>query len=105
MPSARRLSRSLIACFARACEILFLWRRVQAGILAFSLVMLNVDAHNANIAAKKKMTEAQYIRNLKGVCKDGLSPDERMVKGYYARITRYEWSVEERHNTPSVHEG
>ena len=75
------------------------------GILAFSLVMLNVDAHNANISLKKKMTEAQYIRNLKGICKDGGSPREQMVIGYYARITRYEWSVEERHTTPSVYEG
>ncbi|MDC0525587.1 hypothetical protein OAO87_01215 [bacterium] len=115
-----------------------------AGILAFSLVMLNVDAHNNNIPQKKKMTEQQYIRNLKGVCKDGVSvrrrvpwptahahlpkptadcpppiahpaalllsrraqsPDEKMVKGYYSRVTRYEWSVEDRATTPSVYEG
>jgi hypothetical protein len=31
----------------------------QCGILAFSLVMLNVDAHNDNIPQKKKMTVDQ----------------------------------------------
>ena len=76
-----------------------------AGILAFSLVMLNVDAHNANIAHKKKMTEQQYVRNVRGVCKDGASPELQMVRGFYSRVTRYEWSVEERTHTPSVHEG
>ena len=75
------------------------------GILAFSLVMLNVDAHNNNIPQKKKMTEKQYVSNVRGICKDGSSPNEIMIKGFYSRVTRYEWSVEERTHMVPVHEG
>ena len=76
-----------------------------AAILAFSLVMLNVDAHNDNILQRKKMTEQQYVRNLRGICKDGTSPDEVMLRGAYARVARYEWTVEERQRLVAVHSG
>ena len=59
-----------------------------ACIIAFSLTMLNVDAHNDNIPRSKKMTQAQYIRNLKGIRKDGSSPEEAMLRGFYSRVTR-----------------
>ena len=42
----------------------------MAQILAFSLVMLNVDAHNDAIKKERKMTLQQYTRN-----GDSLSPD------------------------------
>ena len=32
-------------------------------VLAFSLILLNTDAHNANIAEHRKMTKAQFINN------------------------------------------
>ena len=76
-----------------------------ASIMAFSLVMLNVDAHNDNIPQRKKMTEAQYVRNLRGICKDGSSPDEGMLRASYMRVARYEWSVEERAHFTPVHSG
>ena len=76
-----------------------------ACIIAFSLVMLNVDAHNDNITASKKMTQRQYINNLRGICKDRSDPDEAMLRGFYARVTHYEWAVEERAHARIVHEG
>jgi len=32
-------------------------------VLAFSLILLNTDAHNANIAEHRKMTKPQFINN------------------------------------------
>jgi hypothetical protein len=74
-------------------------------ILCFSLVMLNVDAHNDNIPKNKKMNAQQYVRNLKGIQKDQSSPDEQMLRGFYQRVSRYEWAVEERPHTAVMHEG
>jgi hypothetical protein len=45
------------------------------------------------------------VRNLKGICKDGTSPDERLLRGFYGRVTRHEWAVEERQHMSVVHEG
>ncbi|KAL1495851.1 hypothetical protein AB1Y20_014495 [Prymnesium parvum] len=74
-------------------------------IIAFSLVMLNVDAHNDNIRKDRKMTLDQYTRNLRGICKDGSSPDAAMLGGFYGRVSRYEWQVEERRHMQHIHEG
>jgi Sec7-like guanine-nucleotide exchange factor len=38
-----------------------------AYILAFSLIMLNTDAHNPAILPEKKMTKEQFIRNNRGM--------------------------------------
>lgn len=35
-------------------------------ILSFAIVMLNTDLHSPNV--KRRMTEAQFITNLKGKC-------------------------------------
>ena len=74
-------------------------------IIAFSLVMLNVDAHSDKIAQKRKMTVEQYLNNLRGICTDGSSPNASMLRGLYARVTRYEWAVEERARMTVVREG
>ena len=58
--------------------------------------MLNVDAHNDNIPRARKMSLAQYTSNLRGVCKDGSSVDERTLASFYERVCRHEWAVEER---------
>ena len=64
-----------------------------AQILAFSLVMLNTDAHNPAIKQERKMTLPQYQKNLRGVCKDGSSPDAKMLEGMYIGICRFPWQV------------
>ncbi|KAL3932774.1 MAG: hypothetical protein SGPRY_000563 [Prymnesium sp.] len=91
-----------------------------AQVIAFSLVMLNVDAHNENIKRDRKMTLIQeiprrtrvghakayvYISNLRNICKDGSSPDSEMLTGLYTRVCRQEWQVEERAQMTILHEG
>ena len=61
-----------------------------AQILAFSLVMLNTDAHNDSI---RGMTLPQYQSNLRGICKDGSNPDAKMLEGMYIGICRFPWQV------------
>ncbi len=36
-------------------------------ILSFSTIMLNTDLHNPHIAANKKMTKEEFIRNNRGI--------------------------------------
>jgi Sec7-like guanine-nucleotide exchange factor len=36
-------------------------------VLAFSLIMLNTDAHNNNIPVERKMSKDQFVNNLRGV--------------------------------------
>ena len=38
-----------------------------AYLLAFSIIMLNTDAHNPNIKKERKITMEEWIRNSKGV--------------------------------------
>lgn len=52
------LSPLLTRCGCAVCVV------DTAYVLAFSLIMLNTDAHNVNV--RNKMTKAQYIRNLEG---------------------------------------
>ena len=76
-----------------------------AQIIAFSLVMLNVDAHNDAIKKERRMTLEQYTRNLRGICKDGSSPDPTMLAGFYGRVARFEWAVEEKESMTIIHQG
>ena len=50
------------------------------------------------------MTSKQYTNNLRGICKDGSSPDPKLLAGYYERVSRYEWAVEERQYMQSIRE-
>ena len=76
-----------------------------AQVLAFSLVMLNTDAHNDAIRKDRKMTLQQYKNNLRGICKDGSSPDPKMLEAMYVGICRFPWQVEEREHVVKVREG
>ena len=76
-----------------------------AQVLAFSLVMLNTDAHNDAIRKDRKMTLQQYKNNLRGICKDGSSPDPTMLGAMYVGICRFPWQVEEREHVVKVREG
>eukprot|EP00965_Chrysotila_dentata_P016749 555631-Pleurochrysis_carterae.AAC.2 len=64
-----------------------------AVIIAFSLAMLNTDAHNPAIKKERKMTLQQYRAQLRDCCKNGSPPDQEMLKGFYERVTRFEWQV------------
>lgn len=51
-----------------------------AYILAFSTLMLNTDAHNPNV--RNRMTEAQFVRNNRGINDGGDLPLEYLKKLY-----------------------
>jgi brefeldin A-inhibited guanine nucleotide-exchange protein len=54
----------------------------QAFILAFSTIMLQTNLHNTAIAADKKMTKEQFIKQNKGISPDGELSDEVLVNIY-----------------------
>lgn len=51
------------------------------------------------------MTLAQYVGNLRNICKDGSSPDEALLSRLYGRVSKFEWAVEERQYATPVREG
>jgi hypothetical protein len=58
-----------------------------AFVLAFSMCMLNTDAHSVNVA--EKMTADGFIRNNRGI-DDGDDLPEEVLRGIYTRITAAE---------------
>jgi len=61
-----------------------------AFVLAFSLIMLNTDAHNPAIAAKDKMTKEQFIWNNRGTWVDGADPPKELLEELYDKIVNDE---------------
>jgi len=53
-----------------------------AYILAFSLIMLNTDAHNPSIKKEEKMTKQQFVNNNRGINKNENLPTEYLEKLY-----------------------
>ncbi|KAH9582203.1 Sec7 domain [Trypanosoma melophagium] len=64
-----------------------------AFILAFSIMLLNTDAHSSQIT--EKMTLEQFIRNNKGI-DDGKDLPQHLLEGIYQRITTREILLEGR---------
>lgn len=62
-----------------------------AHIMAFSVMMLNTDAHNAQI--KKKMTEEEFLRNNR-LINDGADLDPEFLSNIYQRIVNSEIKME-----------
>lgn len=58
-----------------------------AYILAFSVILLNTDAHNPQV--KKPMSKAEFIRNNRGI-DDGKDLDEKLLEGIYDEINANE---------------
>eukprot|EP01114_Cavostelium_apophysatum_P013891 TRINITY_DN3466_c0_g1_i1.p1 TRINITY_DN3466_c0_g1~~TRINITY_DN3466_c0_g1_i1.p1 ORF type:complete len:862 (+),score=271.54 TRINITY_DN3466_c0_g1_i1:255-2588(+) len=58
-------------------------------ILAFSLIMLNTDAHNPSIKVENKMTKAQFISNNRGINNGSDLPPEYLEQ-LYDNIVRKE---------------
>ena len=50
------------------------------------------------------MTLKQYTNNLRNICRDGSSPDPRLLAGYHDRVARHEWQVEERQYMQHIRE-
>jgi len=57
-------------------------------VLAFSLIMLNTDAHNPNVPPERRMTKDQYVKNLRGVDNGKDLPDTYLEKLYDNIVTR-----------------
>jgi len=62
-----------------------------AYVLAFALIMLNTDAHNANVI--KKMTKDQFISNNRGI-NNGKDLTRELLENLYDSIVNNEISME-----------
>ena len=56
-------------------------------ILAFSLIMLNTDAHNPAVPIERKMKKEQFVYNLRGV-NQGNDLDVNLLEKLYDNITK-----------------
>jgi len=74
-----------------------------AYILAFSLIMLNTDAHSDQIP--NKMTLEQFINNNKGIGADGTNLPSALLTKLYHSIHANEIILEQREYIKSVREG
>lgn len=72
-----------------------------AYILAYSLIMLNTDAHNPNV--RKKMTLQDFIRNNRGIDNKQDLPEEFM-RTMYANIVHNEIRMNEHDNVFQIQE-
>jgi len=73
-----------------------------AYVLAFSIIMLNTDAHSAQI--EHKMTLEQFLRNNQGIDCGGDLPDDMMTSLYHS-IRANEIRMEQREYIASDKEG
>ncbi|XP_078490154.1 IQ motif and SEC7 domain-containing protein 1 isoform X2 [Ciona intestinalis] len=58
-------------------------------ILAFAIIMLNTDLHSPNMKHEKRMTEPDFIKNLRGI-DSGEDLSEVLLKSIYNRIRENE---------------
>ena len=58
-----------------------------AFVLAYSVIMLNTDAHNPNIKPEKKMTKAGFISNNRGIAAGQDVPRELLSDIYDEIVT------------------
>ncbi|ODN81723.1 hypothetical protein L202_02117 [Cryptococcus amylolentus CBS 6039] len=71
-----------------------------AYILAFSVIMLNTDAHNKNFK-QKRMTKAEFIKNNRGI-NDGADLPEEMLSEVYDEITSNEIKMKDEVELPQA---
>ena len=72
-----------------------------AYVLAYSLIMLNTDAHNPNV--KKKMTLQDFLRNNRGIDNTRDLPEDFMRQLYF-NIVNNEIKMNEHDNIFHVRE-
>jgi Sec7-like guanine-nucleotide exchange factor len=63
-------------------------------ILSFSLIMLNTDLHNPNIAENKKMTMDGFVRNNKGI-NNGKDMPRELLEDLFRKIKTHEIKMNE----------
>jgi len=74
-----------------------------AYVLAYSLIMLNVDAHNDQIV--NKMTNEQFISNNRGIGENGADLPPQLLSALYKSIVDNEIRIEQRDFISAVKEG
>jgi len=72
--------------------LFFLFHLDTAYVLAYSVIMLNVDQHNKKV--KKKMTLEDFIKNNRGI-NDGKDIQEDLLKGIFEDINANELKMKE----------
>ncbi|KAL0913421.1 hypothetical protein M5K25_016882 [Dendrobium thyrsiflorum] len=72
-----------------------------AYVLAYSILMLNTDAHNPMV--KNKMSADNFIRNNRGI-DDGKDLPEEYLRSLYDRISRNEIKMKEDDFAPQPHQ-
>ena len=75
-----------------------------AYVLAFSVIMLNTDAHSSQIPAERKMTLAEFLRNNRGIDNGTDLPDDFMSR-LYRSIIAHEIRLEQREYIAADKEG
>ncbi|ORY77664.1 hypothetical protein BCR37DRAFT_382549 [Protomyces lactucae-debilis] len=65
-----------------------------AYVLAYSVIMLNTDAHNSNVAKNRRMTKAEFLRNNSGI-DDGKDLDATMLEKIFDEIQNHEIVLKE----------
>lgn len=65
-----------------------------AFILAYSVIMLNTDAHNPNIKPEKRMTKAGFISNNRGIAAGQDVPKE-VLSDIYDEIVAHPITLKE----------
>ncbi|XP_052282699.1 IQ motif and SEC7 domain-containing protein 2-like isoform X2 [Dreissena polymorpha] len=59
-------------------------------LLAFAIIMLNTDLHNASIKAERKMKQEDFVKNLRGIDDDD-DVDRDLLVGIYDRVKAQEF--------------
>lgn len=72
-----------------------------AYILAFSVIMLNTDAHNPNFGKNKRMTKAEFVKNNRGI-NDGKNLPEEFLSDVYDEIQANEIKMKDEVAAPQV---
>lgn len=74
-----------------------------AYILAFSVIMLNTDAHNKNIGTgrNKRMTKAEFVKNNRGI-NDGKDLPEEFLGEIYDEIQGNEIKMKDEVEAPQL---
>ena len=98
---AQRVERLVEAFSQRYCEANPVMTRKLENpdsifILAFAIIMLNTDAHSPSMRKEKRMSEEDFISNLRGI-DNGKDLDHQMLRNVYNRVKNKEFKTNDDH--------
>ncbi|CBY35144.1 unnamed protein product [Oikopleura dioica] len=65
-------------------------------VLAFAIIMLNTDAHSPSMRKEKRMSEEDFVNNLRGI-DGGQDLDQKMLQNVYRRVKNKEFKSVDDH--------